>query len=236
MRHRRPAPVARHRARAPEERSLTEPREPRFVGAFPRADAPLDPPLPEIALFGRSNVGKSSLLNALAGRRIAKVSKTPGKTRAMNVYALPLESQEPGDGPAAPGVHLFLLDLPGYGYARAGRTERARFRRLIAGVLERPRLAGVVWLLDIRHDPSADDLAMHALFAARGTRVLAALTKGDKLPRGRQLARERALGAALGLDRDQVIVTSARLGAGIAELRAAIGGLVGRPGRATARR
>ncbi len=143
----------------------------------------------------------------------------------MNVYALHVGRREGGEGSGAALVPLFLLDLPGYGYARASRTERAGFRRLIARVLERPRLAGAVWLLDIRHAPSADDRAMHALFAARGTRVLAALTKADKLPRGRRLERERALGAALGLDGDQVIATSARRGDGIAELREAIAAL-----------
>src|SRR5256714_1587725 len=86
MRHRRPAAAARHRARASEERSLSG--EPRFIGSFPSADVPLAPVLPEVALIGRSNVGKSSLLNALAGRRIAKVSGTPGKTRMMNVFEM----------------------------------------------------------------------------------------------------------------------------------------------------
>jgi GTP-binding protein len=184
---------------------------PYFVGSFPRPDVPLDPPLPEVALVGRSNVGKSSLLNALAGRRIAKVSGTPGKTRTLTVYHM--------------GDH-YALDLPGYGYARAAKTERAAFRRLTSGALERPRVAGVLWLLDLRRDPSPDDLAMQQLFAARGTRVLAALTKSDKLPRGERPARERALGRALRLDAEQAVATSARTGEGIEELRAAIGMLV----------
>src|SRR5688572_13905291 len=100
---------------------------PSFVGSFPTADVKLDPALPEVALIGRSNVGKSSLLNALAGQRIARVSATPGKTRALNVYLISglggPESQAPGPEP------LYLLDLPGYGYARASKQERAGFRR-----------------------------------------------------------------------------------------------------------
>ncbi|MGH7645001.1 MAG: ribosome biogenesis GTP-binding protein YihA/YsxC [Gemmatimonadales bacterium] len=191
---------------------------PRFLGSFPRADAPLDPPLPEIALVGRSNVGKSSLLNALAGRRLARLSTTPGTTQAMNVYELPL--------PAPRSV--YLLDLPGYGYARAGRAARAAFRRLVTHALARPGLRGIVWLLDTRREPSADDLAMHAALAARGTGVLAAVTKSDKVPRGHREPRRRALQETLGLDADQIALTSARTGDGIAELREAIGHLVTR--------
>src|SRR5207249_431511 len=186
---------------------------PSFVGSFPSADVPLHPALPEIALLGRSNVGKSSLLNALAGRRIAKVSGTPGKTRALNVYHM---------------TAYYLLDLPGYGYARAGQVERAAFRGLITHTLERDGLAGVVWLLDVRRDPSEEDRGMQDRLAARGTRVLAAVTKSDKLPRAERLRREQAIRTALGLDDDQIVLTSARSRHGIVELRQAVAELVRR--------
>src|SRR5207244_8034973 len=94
-----PAAVARDGARAPDQRSLAE--HPLSLSSFPRADVVLNPALPEIALIGRSNVGKSSLLNALAGRRIAKVSGTPGKTRMLNVYVLSVGSGERGAVPSA---------------------------------------------------------------------------------------------------------------------------------------
>jgi GTP-binding protein len=189
----------------------------------------LAPPLVEVAFVGRSNVGKSSLLNAFAGRRIARVSATPGKTQALNVYRLGPGSAPPPRPPragAAGGTPYYVLDLPGYGYAKAAKTERARFQRLIADALERPHLVGVVWLLDIRREPSPEDRAMQALLAARATRVLAALTKSDKLALSARLARARLLQGALALDADQVIVTSARVAEGIAELREAIHALV----------
>jgi len=188
---------------------------PSFIGSFPRADVLLDPPLPEVAFVGRSNVGKSSLLNALAGRRIAKISGTPGKTRALNVFLIP--------GPLTP---LYFLDLPGYGYARAGKAQRAAFRGLVKHALRRERLRGVVWLLDIRHALSADDQAMQDALADEATQVLAALTKGDKLSSAKRSTRERELREELGLPEDQVTVTSAKTGAGIADLKEAIAGLI----------
>ena len=159
----------------------------------------------------------------------------------MNVYELPLGSREwgvaldganRGSGPhrrgPLPTPHsLYLLDLPGYGYSRASQTDRRAFRLLITHALGRVRLVGVLWLLDLRREPSTDDRAMQELFAERDTRVLAALTKSDKLSRTERKARERALRESLGLDDDQVIATSAREGEGIEDLREAIVGLVG---------
>ena len=179
-------------------------------------------------------------MNALAGRRIAKVSGTPGKTRMLNVYQLPLGRGEKGEVPSgadrAPDTHrheplpsplsLHLLDLPGYGFARASHTDRRAFRLLIRHVLDRARLAGVVWLLDIRRDPSDDDRAMQEIFAERETPVLAALTKSDVVARAARARREADLRGTLELEDDQVIVTSARKNEGIGELREAIVGLI----------
>ena len=146
------------------------------------------------------------------GQRIAKISGTPGKTRAFNVFRI--------------GDSHYFLDLPGYGYARAGKAQRATFRGLVKHALRRERLSGVVWLLDIRHPPSAEDRAIQEVLVEDETRVLAALTKGDKLTLSKRRSRERELRDDLGLPEDQLIVTSAKTGEGIEELREAIGGLI----------
>ena len=180
-----------------------------FVGSFPDPRQPLDPPLPEIAFVGRSNVGKSSLLNALVGRRkLAKVSGTPGKTQLLVVFRLP---------------SFYLLDLPGYGCAKSSKGAREGFRKLLRGVIgKRDTLSGVVWLLDIRHPPSAEDLEIQKLLADSGRPVLAVLTKGDKLTRGGREDALRERGRELGLAADELLVTSAETGLGIEELGEAV--------------
>jgi GTP-binding protein len=191
------------------ERNPLESQSIEFVGSFPDPKVRVDPALPEIAFIGRSNVGKSSLLNSLVGRPgLARVSGTPGKTTLLNFYRLP---------------ELYLVDLPGYGFARASKGDRAGYRKLVSGYLRtRESLAGIVWLLDIRHDPSREDLEMQELLVESGRPVLATFTKSDKLTRSALRARERELAESLGLRPEQVQVTSSRSGTGIPELASSI--------------
>lgn len=185
-----------------------------FVGSFPDALVQLDPVLPEIAFIGRSNVGKSSLLNALVGRPgLARVSASPGKTTLLNFYRTP---------------GFYLVDLPGYGFARAGKSARAGYRKLVSDYLrKREPLAGVVWLLDIRHPPSADDRDMQELLAESGRPVLAVFTKADKLTRSGLPPRARELAESLGLHQDQVQLTSSHSRLGIKELASSIAAAAG---------
>ena len=174
---------------------------------FPRAE------LPEVAILGRSNVGKSSLLNKLVHRKqLARTSTTPGKTRLVHWYRVERSAGS-----------LCLVDLPGYGYAKVGQDERRRWKRLVEAYLEgRNRLRAAVLLQDVRRDVSDDERLLLAWLAERRIPALVALTKADKLGLGLRAARARELAAQLGLARERVIVTSAERGLGIAELWRAI--------------
>ena len=166
--------------------------------------------LPEIAFAGRSNVGKSSLLNTLLRRKsAARVSRTPGRTREINFFRV--------------NDAFILVDLPGYGYARVAKSRRAEWRPLIEGYLrESPTLKGLVLLLDSRREPSEDDRAMLDFLADRETPVLVAITKMDKFGNDAGRARVKAIAESLDLDVDQVVPVSARTGLGRDELAGAI--------------
>jgi GTP-binding protein len=172
-------------------------------------------PLPEIAFAGRSNVGKSSLLNALLRRKsAARVSRTPGRTREINFFRV--------------NDAFILVDLPGYGYAKVAKERRAEWKPLIEGYLQQSAtLKGLVLLLDSRREPGDDDRAMLEFLADRGTPVLVAITKMDKFGNEAGRARVQAIAAALDLDVDQVVPVSARTGLGRDDLASALVTLLG---------
>lgn len=177
--------------------------------------------LPEIAFAGRSNVGKSSLLNTLVRRKsFARVSRTPGRTREINFFRV-------NNG-------FVFVDLPGYGYARVSKEKKSEWRPMIEAYLRRTsQLRGIVLLLDIRREPSDDDRAMLDFLADVEVPTIVALTKTDKLSKA--AARERAaeIARTLALDSDQVIQFSSQTGEGRVELLDAIIELVEHPGDAT---
>jgi GTP-binding protein len=173
--------------------------------------------LPEIAFAGRSNVGKSSLLNRLVHRKkFARVSNTPGRTREVNFFKV--------------NGSFLLVDLPGYGYARISKERRAEWRPLIESYLKSTdQLRGVVQLLDSRHDPSPDDLQMLDYLGELGVPTVIVLTKIDKLA-AKERQRQRAhLAGAVGVDDDQIIAFSATTGEGRNELAEAIESLLDQP-------
>ncbi|MDP9203834.1 MAG: ribosome biogenesis GTP-binding protein YihA/YsxC [Gemmatimonadota bacterium] len=171
-------------------------------------------PLPEVAFAGRSNVGKSSLLNSLVRRKsFARVSRTPGRTREINFFRV-------NNG-------FVLVDLPGYGYARVSKEKKAEWRPLIESYLRRTtQLRGIVLLLDIRREPSEDDRAMLDFLAEVEVPTIVALTKTDKLSKVAAQERSSEIVRVLALQADQVIPFSAQTGEGRVELLEAITQLV----------
>ena len=170
--------------------------------------------LPEVAFAGRSNVGKSSLLNTLVRRKsFARVSRTPGRTREINFFRI-------NNG-------FVFVDLPGYGYARISKEKKAEWKPMIESYMRRTtQLRGIVLLLDIRRDPSDDDRAMLDFLAEMEVPTIIALTKKDKLAKAAALERAAEISRALALPSEQVIPFSAETGEGRLELLEAITDLV----------
>lgn len=189
--------------------------------------------LPEVAFVGRSNVGKSSLLNKLMfSKKLAKVSSKPGKTATINFYEvgkdLERNDAEPdGANKKAEETEIgpvHLVDLPGYGYAQVSKAEKERWSRLIGGYFEDDRdFALVVSLIDIRHDPSALDQSMVAFLRENDFPFAIALTKADKLSKQKASQQRKKIQKALGLSSDvPMVITSAESGIGMDELRSLI--------------
>lgn len=162
--------------------------------------------LPQIAFAGRSNVGKSSLINRLLGRpkqKVARVSATPGKTQTLNFYEV--------------NQTFYLVDLPGSGYAQVPVAVRDAWQQLVEGYLRagpNKNLKGVVYLVDSRHPPSAGDLDMLAVLSDLAIPTMVALTKIDKLNAKQRSTIYQRVAAPLGLSEDQVVLTSAKSGEG----------------------
>ena len=183
-----------------------------YAGTVAKPDGPIPGDLPQVAFSGRSNVGKSSLINTLLRRhrsKIAHVSSTPGKTQALNFYRV--------------NERFFLLDLPGFGYARVPKKMRNQWRGLIEGYLARDvDLRGVVHLVDSRHDPTTQDLQMLEFLAELGMPTLVVLTKIDKLKRNQRAQSVARAAERLGVDSEQLLPFSSKTGEGRVELLGAI--------------
>lgn len=180
--------------------------------------------VPEIAFVGRSNVGKSSMINALAGRKkLVRVSNTPGRTRTLNFFEVSLER----DGERQ---KVRLADLPGYGFAKAPKTERQKWREMISTYLdERKPLRIVVSIVDAEVGPTAEDLATLDYLAEKKARLLVVATKIDRLPKAKRKPAVKALAARLEVPEEVVIPFSATDRIGIDEVWEALLGALAAP-------
>lgn len=163
--------------------------------------------IPEIALAGRSNVGKSSLTNALLNRRnFARTSSTPGKTRTINFYLINKE--------------FFFVDLPGYGYAKVAKSEKDKWGQVMERYLQdREELCAIFLLVDIRHEPTADDKMMYDWIKYYGYDCVVVATKADKISRGQYLKHLGVIRKKLQLEKDEKIIpVSSSKKTGIEEL------------------
>ena len=164
--------------------------------------------LPEVVVCGRSNVGKSSLLNRLMFKKnLAKVSSKPGKTATINFYEIDRK--------------INLVDLPGYGFAAAAKTERERWRELIDGYFDQDRPFSIVLsLVDIRHEAQKLDIAMMSYLLSRELPFAVVLTKADKLSKNKQNQMRAKIRKQLDLPKDvKILMTSSEKNEGVDELR-----------------
>ncbi|WP_059171309.1 ribosome biogenesis GTP-binding protein YihA/YsxC [Bacillus sp. FJAT-27445] len=162
-----------------------------------------DSALPEFALAGRSNVGKSSFINKLLNRRnLARTSSKPGKTQTLNFYLINEE--------------LFFVDVPGYGYAKVSKTEREAWGKMIETyITSREQLKAVVMITDLRHPPSADDRMMYDFLKHHQIPCIVIATKADKIPKGKWQKHLKITKETLDVDpADPIVLFSSETGEG----------------------
>jgi len=149
-------------------------------------------PLPHIAIAGKSNVGKSSLINHLTGRKqLAKISKTAGKTKRLDFYIIPDQ--------------FYLVDLPGYGFARVASSLKEKWSELLEGYMQSKALFGVVFLVDGRHDPSREDMQLWQWLRSKNLPAIVVLTKCDKVKKNEQQERFEKTAQMLGITADELV-------------------------------
>jgi GTP-binding protein len=173
-----------------------------FVKSATKPEHYPPPDLPEIAFAGKSNVGKSSLINRLVNRKkLAKTSSTPGRTQLINFFTI--------------NGKISFVDLPGYGYAKVPREIQRQWKPMVEAYLSsRENLALAVVIVDIRRDVAADDMALLDWLGHYGIPFLLVLTKADKLSKNQGLKRRAGIKKAVGLDDDHLVLFSAQTGEG----------------------
>lgn len=189
-----------------------------FISSFVDMKSLPDTGLPEIALVGRSNVGKSSLINKVVNRKnLAKSSSTPGKTRTLNYYLI--------------NSAFYIVDLPGYGFARVSKGERDKWGKMIEKYLSsRKQLRGVIQLLDIRHPPTENDIMMKQWLEHYEIPILLIATKTDKVSRNEKSKNLAVIRKSLNLEPDQIPITfSAENGEGVNEVKEALEDILNPP-------
>ncbi|MEK4532529.1 ribosome biogenesis GTP-binding protein YihA/YsxC [Solibacillus sp. FSL K6-1554] len=182
-----------------------------MIGSFVRPEQFPEDGLPEFALAGRSNVGKSSFINRMIGRKaMARISSKPGKTQQLNFYKI--EEQ------------LYYVDVPGYGYAKVSKSERAAWGRMIEQYfMGREQLRAVILIVDIRHNPTSDDCMMYDFLKHYNIPVIVVATKADKIPKGKWDKHKKIVRETLQMEKqDPLIVFSSEKGLGLEQAWAEI--------------
>ena len=197
----------------------------RYIASAVRKDQYPERELPEIVFIGRSNVGKSSLINSLTRiRGLARVSAQPGKTQTINFFELTAKLRDEKTGEEEGRKDFYLVDLPGYGYAKVSKTERDRWGKLMENYFQSAGLIHLgVQIVDARHKPTADDVTMHDYFVQTGCPVVIVANKLDKL-KAREIEPNLAqIRETLSLRDDELVIPfSAEKGTGKEQLIAAI--------------
>jgi len=181
------------------------------ISAVSKAQYP-ENSLPEIALAGRSNVGKSSFINKMLNRKnLARTSSKPGKTQTLNFYLI--------------NEAFYFVDVPGYGYAKVSKTERAKWGNMIESYLTgRHELKSVILIVDLRHPPTNDDVLMYQFLKHYLIPVIVIATKADKIPRGKWEKHAKVVKEKLAIEKeDPVIIFSSETGVGKEEVWQVIG-------------